>query len=488
MATIDQLIELLTATRDDILARDIPGKLGVSQPTFSRLAAGSDRIISYGAKLEKRYTLRTPSNGMDEIPIYQVGESGTVSNFGKLLSVRNDRFVFEADRGAKILFDGLPWFVYEIRPQGFLGKGFSAQNPELGLPASIIEWGDYEIVKALSSRGEDLPGNLIVGRESLDRHLRGTKITIAMRSDYQEMAALALSGDIAASSAGGEQPKFPCFNGDKHLIVKFSATLSLSDGARRWGDLIVCEDVANKVLEQHMVSVAQTTVFEGDNRIFLESERFDRTLAGRKAVVSLSGLDSEFVGNGSGWVRTVSELLKQKLVSADTLEKVRILNTFGQFIGNSDMHHGNLSFHANESYSNFSIAPVYDMVPMMFAPSSQGEISEKMLVAPTPTPDTMECWVRAKDMAKTFWNEVLNHELISMSFKTIATSCLAEIQKTNLLATLVSPGNKNQNILQPNLISSNTSEELIDSLSQGSELRSVAETQRMVNFTKPAYK
>ncbi|MDQ8208272.1 HipA domain-containing protein [Coraliomargarita sp. SDUM461003] len=48
----------------------------------------------------------------------------------------------------------------------------------------------------------------------------------------------------------------------------------------------------------------------------------------------------------------------------------------GELIANTDMHWGNLSFFLPEQ-SPYPLAPVYDMLPMRFRPSSTGEVIER---------------------------------------------------------------------------------------------------------------
>jgi serine/threonine protein kinase HipA of HipAB toxin-antitoxin module len=49
---------------------------------------------------------------------------------------------------------------------------------------------------------------------------------------------------------------------------------------------------------------------------------------------------------------------------------------FGQFIGNTDMHFGNLSFFVdNVARPRFEVAPIYDMLPMMWRPSIHSDRS-----------------------------------------------------------------------------------------------------------------
>ena len=437
MATPEQLIAVLLSDTQDQFARDIPAKLGISQPSFSRLVKQTKNAIPYGAKLGKRYTVRDAKYWLEEFPIYRVDAEGKVLPLGSLTPVRHGRFVFEPMHGSNTIFDGIPWFLDCLRPQGFLGRRFPQQNPSLGLPESVNDWTDSDVLKALYYRGEDLPGNLMVGPESVARYLQARNPRVAQRSEYPELAAQALAGETPASSAGGEQPKFTCFNGEKHLIVKFSPVINESRIYQRWGDLLVCEDIANKVLSASGVPSAKTTLISEQGRYFLESERFDRTANGRLPLLPLGTIDSEFVGCGSGWGRSVTALHENKRVSGETLKTVLLLEMFGRMIGNSDMHLGNISFFTDDVFDAFSLAPIYDMVPMFFAPSSQGEIAEKALKLPTPLPDNVETWSSAVVLARQFWETVTSNDLVSSDFREIAKRCLVSIHEATVLSALV---------------------------------------------------
>ena len=81
-------------------------------------------------------------------------------------------------------------------------------------------------------------------------------------------------------------------------------------------------------------------------RRFLEVPRFDRTaVGGRRGVVSLEALHNSAIGSGqSHWPAEVQEVIDEGLADGTALTTVRRLHAFGELIGNSDMHHGNLSF------------------------------------------------------------------------------------------------------------------------------------------------
>ena len=110
--------------------------------------------------------------------------------------------------------------------------------------------------------------------------------------------------------------------------------------------------------------------------------RFDRIGdRGRRGVVSLKALDDEFVGLAADWPKIVSALVQSGYLNESVYLQVQKLYAFGVLIGNSDMHTGNLSFFVDavtKSVPEFSLAPVYYMLPMSLAPRPSGQIPDTL--------------------------------------------------------------------------------------------------------------
>ena len=116
-------------------------RLGISQPTASRLLApllASGQVVAVGAARARRYLLPREVDGVGrQVPIHAVQPGGQVQFFGTLYPLSAGGFwMEEADRehGQSAFHDNLPWFLYDMRPQGFLGRGFVGQHPALQLP------------------------------------------------------------------------------------------------------------------------------------------------------------------------------------------------------------------------------------------------------------------------------------------------------------------------------------------------------------------
>lgn len=344
-------------------------KLGISQPTVSRaLSAMGDDVVRTGAGPSIQYTLRDARRGFSTVPVYRITHEGRVEPLGDLIPVYPDGFVMVRTGKPGLHSDGLPWWLFDMRPQGYLGRAWASKYAgELSLPTNPEHWADTDVIRALLAHGHDAIGNLLIGERARDRFLEMPEPTPVERATAFPMLALAASaGEAPGSSAGGEQPKFCTWTERGHVLVKFSAP---DDNAvsERWRDLLLAEHLALRVLG------VETEVFDFAGQRFLEIPRFDRVgLLGRVGVFSLRALDAEFVGKATAsWPVLVNRLVAQGHVHPDAAAATALLWAFGILIGNTDMHHGNLSFIASKGRP-YDLAPAYDMLPMGFAPRTGG--------------------------------------------------------------------------------------------------------------------
>ena len=163
-----------------------------------------------------------------------------------------------------------------------------------------------------------------------------------------------------------------------------------------------------------------TDVFPGDGQVFLEAERFDRIGSiGRRGVVSLAAIDAYLIGKRESWISAARSLRSLQRISNDDVERIRRVATFGRLIGNTDMHFGNLSFYL-ACEGPFILAPIYDMLPMMYAPTVANALPNRELELPLPNAESLDIWRDMTKIAKGFWESAGSHELISRGFKAIA--------------------------------------------------------------------
>ena len=416
--------------------------LGASQPTVSRaLAELGDRIVRIGRGRASRYALvRDIGRTGQEWPLYRIDAAGRAEHLGQLSALHRDGFHLATSRPLPVfthggfalgLFPGLPWFLDDQRPQGFLGQAFAQRiAADIGAPADLQRWQPDDVLLGLLLHGHDLPGNLVLGEPALQRALQqtlsldGSLLESQRENRYPERADAALRGEFAGSSAGGEQPKFLAAlreaDGVREVIVKFSERRSTPAG-ERWSDLLHSECIAAAVLRAHGQRAARAELLEADGRVFLESTRFDRTLQrGRHGFVSLAALDAAFHGHGRiDWWCYAVQLQREGWIDADSARRLRVLGWFGVLIGNSDMHLGNAGLMLTDSRP-LALAPAYDMLPMMFRPASTGEVIEREFTITLPTPEQRSDWSEAAVAALDFWQQVAESDAVSQPFRVIA--------------------------------------------------------------------
>ncbi|MBL0718596.1 ArsR family transcriptional regulator [Piscinibacter sp. Jin2] len=140
-------------------------KLGISQPTLSRaLAALGDEVLRLGAARSIHYLLRDSARGLPPIPVYRVTAEGQVARLGLLGPVASEGFLMQEDDGKTLHSEGLPWWLLDMRPQGFVGRAYAARHAQaLGLPPNLAEWSDTQALRALLVHGHDAVGNLLLG-------------------------------------------------------------------------------------------------------------------------------------------------------------------------------------------------------------------------------------------------------------------------------------------------------------------------------------
>jgi hypothetical protein len=274
--------------------------LDVSPATLSRLVASAgEEVVRLGRARATRYArTRAVESVGRSAPLFRVDAAGEARETGRITFLRGGGSWVE-ESGRTTLYAGLPPALADMAPQGYLGRGFSARYPELGLPPHVTHWTDDHRLRALALRGEDTVGNLIVGNESFARLLAWSPPSTTP-ADYPAIAERTALGEVG-SSAGGERPKFGTVAGTRHVLVKF-APPGVSPTSRRWRDLLWCEYHALRTLEGAGVAAAAAVCHEVKGWRFLEVERFDRVgVLGRRDVVSLEAIDDEHFGLKDSW-------------------------------------------------------------------------------------------------------------------------------------------------------------------------------------------
>lgn len=459
---------------------------GISRATLTRaLKDLGDTVITGGHSRSTRYALRRGLRGSAApIPFYRIDEHGEGHEIGQLsLTYPAGSFLSfqEALRwpldGAMAdgWFDGLPYPLADMRPQGFLGRNFAhAHALDLGVPDKPEDWSDDDVAHVLATTGYDQPGELILGeaayRRFLDYLRRGGERFLAeseVEASYLRSAEHAMRHGVATSSAGGEFPKFTAgrhIDGKKvDVIVKFSGADD-SPAVRRWSDLLVCEHLAGRAMSGRLqVACADSAIRRHGGRTFLEVVRFDRHgNFGRSPVCTLGSINAALIGAGGGawagarrgawpgagsggaWPGAARALHAAGWLSETDVFKVTLIWWFGRLIGNTDMHDGNLAFRAGLALApdgdpafrpglavapdsipafrpGLALAPAYDMLPMAYAPMRGGELPNREFSPVQPLPAEAPMWKQAAEAAVYFWNLCAENTRISADFRRVCS-------------------------------------------------------------------
>ena len=109
------------------------------------------------------------------------------------------------------------------------------------------------------------------------------------------------------------------------------------------------------------------------------------------------------------------------LLTAEDARRILLLEAFGELIGNSDRHFGNLTFFADglRREPRLELAPAYDMLPMAFAPQN-GIVPDVPTGRVRPRAQVLEVWPEAAALAAEFWQRVVGDERISPAFRELA--------------------------------------------------------------------
>lgn len=421
---------------------DLRLRMGVSRATMMRaVQAQAGQIIVRGNARRAAYAARRKVRGSDApIKLFQIDAQGHGAQIGLLDPVYPNgvalllQTAFDwplPDDMADGWFDGMPYPFDDMRPQGFLGRSFARQHAMLLQTSDDpARWSEDDVLHVLSLVGIDLPGNYILGEPAYRQFLQLRQTPLSFLEDdaprldhrYAELAATALQGGVAASSAGGEFPKFLArrMHGTekRHVLVKFSGN-DASPGSQRWADLLVCEHLAHLTIQRELgVAASHSRICQGSGRTFLEIMRFDRHGEyGRSPVCSWLALNAALLGvPDHSWIAGAQALQRKKMITQETANDIARVWHFGQLIGNTDMHEGNLAFRPG-----LALAPVYDMLPMMYAPVRGVELPDRQYAPQLPLPDESTAWNQAARAALAFWEAAAADRRISPAFRATCT-------------------------------------------------------------------
>lgn len=421
MATTGHLLDLLRE-RGRLPAREVLSSLGISQPSLSRLTrAAGDRVLQIGRARATRYALAREVRTFGHAwPVYRIDVEGRAQVAGTLRALHPDGWWFDTldPDLSRLPAPDVPWFLDDVRPAGFLGDAFARRHARsLGLAADPVAWNGDAVLAALLLHGDDLPGDLVVGDEALERiqHASLAEVdavpAVQRPVAYARRATAVLAGEPPGAWLGGAQPKLAACvrDGDdfRHVVVKFSPRDD-TPAARRCRDLLRCEHLAAIVLRAHGLASCATDWLEDDGRVFLETRRFDRVGArGRRGVVSLRAL-----GVTGEWHAAADGLTRAGLLSRDEASVLAVRGWFGRLIGDAGMHPGNATL-----LLDGRLAPAYGLAPAHRRPTATGELIDAPFTPPMPPPQHRDAWHAAARVAAELWQYAAEDARLSDEFR-----------------------------------------------------------------------
>lgn len=424
-------------------SRELQARLGLSQASVSRLLrASAASICVMGAGRATRYGWRRIVPGLgDAVAVHRILPQGSATLLGRLYVLHGGYWFENLEPGGHSgFFEGLPWFLSDMRPQGFLGRAFAQRvaGLALGFPERLSDWGDDHVLVALARFGVDAPGNLVLGEDALRAWSSTPPVLLppaTRAARYPELAAAALNGEIPGSSAGGEQPKFTAtLAGDPPMpvIVKFSGDIATPVG-RRWADLLIAEHHALTVMREAGQPAAVTELLLAQGRVFLEVRRFDREgLRGRRGMISLGAFDDQFVGRRQRWLDTAQALSRQTLLGEADVARIAWQQAYAELIANTDRHFGNLSL-GFEGVWPATTLPAYDMLPMRDAPKSDGDVSVEPFLPGLPAGMATADLMSVIEAATRFWSAIAQDDRISAEYRVAAAERQAHVANLSAL-------------------------------------------------------
>jgi hypothetical protein len=435
----------LLASDGPLSAPDAARRLGVDPMTIARQArASASRVLSLGRGKNTRYAVpEIVATGAAQWPLYWIDENGRVTEFATASIVKPQTVhvygsgINDASRGE------VPWFLLPLKLRGYLGR---AARFRLG--AVVQSWDSHperwtlaQHIFAMQSSALEHAGAILMGDDAVSAWQAAQQQAPyadspdALAKTYDALAHDAMSGRVAGSCADGEQPKFSTRIVDakgnvREVLVKFSPQRGTPFG-ERWNDLLHAETIAADVLRDHGFAVPNTRIIRSEKRTYFESARIDRIGAtGRRHLLPLHAVHAAFLlGAQQHWASSIAQLAAQKRIAYDAVATTQTLYAFGQLIGNTDMHFGNLGVIVESpqeiAKGRFTLAPCYDMLPMRFAPGAHSDLEYTAFGVElnAALPEGVAGIARA--MAKEFWRRVSDETQVSASWREFAVSRVA---------------------------------------------------------------
>jgi hypothetical protein len=407
---LPEALAALLARGEPLTAAQLAAATGKSQPSIS-LALGKlgERVHRMGAARSTRYALKKDILGLPaEHELSWNGPDATGNmpwRWGRITYLYGNYLQVRSGRHEWLSQGKLPWFLTPIRPQGFLGRELARANPSF--PANPEQWTLAEVLHSAINQIRD-PSGAFFFNDVETSAWSAPEDAEELGAAYDLLANRVGAGLPAGSSAAGEQPKFIAHRGSVgKFIVKFTPPRGTPFG-ERWHALLSLEKLALDTLQAHGIASARSELIQTAKRSYLQSERFDRGAQySMQHVVAIAALHDEFVGGPwQNWLHTSEALAKKGLIKQDELQQIARIFAFGHYIGNTDMHSGNLSFFVDDVITpKIRLAPVYDMLPMMWRPDPHYGLSDSPVRQQFMPASFAQEQAQAREWAIEFWEQ-----------------------------------------------------------------------------------
>ena len=118
------------------------------------------------------------------------------------------------------------------------------------------------------------------------------------------------------------------------------------------------------------------------------------------------------------WSSAAIRLQETRRISPDDARRLRLLDAFGALIANTDRHHHNVAFFPTST--GYALAPAFDQLPMLYAPSGDGSVPAREFHPPPPAAEMLDVWDEARALALSFWQNASDGPTVSAAMRRIA--------------------------------------------------------------------